>query len=60
MHHLVGLLELFGMFAVCLCFVVLLPNTGAFLASLFGLVVGENTLAKMQGRESGTNMHLDD
>ena len=41
MHHLVGLLELFGLVAVGLCFIVLLPNTGAFLASLFGLVAGE-------------------
>ena len=60
MHHLVGLLELFGMFAVCLCFVVLLPNVGAFLATLFGAIVGEQTLAKIQGRESGSEMHLDD
>ncbi|MDG1483282.1 MAG: hypothetical protein P8R54_27075 [Myxococcota bacterium] len=60
MHNLVGLVELIGLFAVGLCFIVLLPNTGAMLASIFGLVVGEQTLAKMQGRESGTNMHLDD
>jgi hypothetical protein len=60
MHHLVGLLELFGLVAVGLCFVVLLPNTGAFLASLFGLVVGEQTLAKFQKRESDSEMHLDD
>ena len=41
MHNLVGLVELIGLFAVGLCFIVLLPNTGAMLASIFGLVVGE-------------------
>ncbi|MFT5685795.1 MAG: hypothetical protein ACI8RZ_006749 [Myxococcota bacterium] len=60
MHVFVGALELIGLFAVGLCFIVLLPNIGAFLASLFSLIVGEQALAKMQGRESGTNMHLDD
>ena len=60
MHHIVGLLELFGLVAVGLCFIVLLPNTGAFLASLFGLIAGEQALAKLQKRESGSEMHLDD
>ena len=60
MHHLVGLLELFGLVAVGLCFIVLLPNTGAFLATLFSVVVGEQAVAKLQGRESGSEMHLDD
>ncbi len=60
MHHLVGLVELIGLFAVGLAFMFLIPNVGAMLATIFGLVVGEQTLAKMQGRESGTNMHLDD
>jgi len=53
-------LETFGMVAVCLCFVVLMPNVGVILSLLFGLIMGEQGYSRLQGVESGTEMNLDD
>lgn len=60
MNVLVYILEAIGLFAVGLCFIILLPNVGVFLATTFSFILGEQTLARIQGRESGTNMHIPD
>lgn len=52
-------LETFGLFAVGLCFMFLLPGVGAVLATLFSFILGEQTVARFQKQESGTEMHLD-
>lgn len=56
----VHLLEAIGIFAVGLCFIILLPNVGVFLVTVFSLILGEQTLARLRGVESGSDMHLDD
>ncbi|MFT4976047.1 MAG: hypothetical protein ACI8S6_001942 [Myxococcota bacterium] len=57
---LIHVLEAIGLFAVGLCFIILLPNVGIFLASTFSFIIGEQALAKLQGRESGSDMHIPD
>lgn len=56
----VHILEAIGLFAVGLCFMFLLPNVGAFLATTFTFIVGERLVAQMQGREPGSEMHIPD
>ena len=34
----------------------LLPNTGAFLATVFSMVLGEEVSSKRAGKESGTSL----
>lgn len=43
----------FGMCAVCLCFVVLMPVMGNLMAGLFGVAMGEQAVAHLQGKPSG-------
>lgn len=54
MHPLLILLVCFGMVAVCLCFVVLMPTVGQTLSILFGVFAGERSVAKLQGKKSGS------
>ena len=54
MHPLLILLVCFGMVAVCLCFVVLMPTVGQILAVLFGVFAGERSVSKIQGKTSGS------
>ena len=51
MHPLLILLVCFGMVAVCLCFVVLMPTVGQTLAVLFGVFAGERSVSKIQGKK---------
>ena len=44
----------FGMIAVCLCFVVLMPTVGQTVAVLFGAYAGEFAYAKANKIESGS------
>ena len=60
MNVLVYTLEAIGLFAVGLCFIILLPNVGVFLTTTFGFILGERFLAQMQGREPGSEMHIPD
>ena len=60
MSILVYVLEAIGLFAVGLCFIVLLPNVGVFLATTFSFIMGERALAQMQGRDPGSDMHIPD
>ena len=41
MHALLVVLTSLGLFAVGLCFIILLPNVGALLATLFSIFAGE-------------------
>ncbi|MEL6341939.1 MAG: hypothetical protein AAFV53_02325 [Myxococcota bacterium] len=60
MNILVYGLEALGLFAVGLCFMFLLPGVGAVLATLFSFILGEQTYARLQNQESGTEMNLDE
>ena len=44
----------FGMIAVCLCFVVLMPTVGQTVAVLFGAYAGEFAYAKANKVDSGS------
>lgn len=44
----------FGMIAVCLCFVVLMPTVGQTVAALFGAYAGEFAFSKVKKIESGS------
>lgn len=60
MNVFVYVLESIGLFAVGLCFMFLLPTVGAFLATTFSFIIGEQAVARFQGHESGSNMHIPD
>jgi hypothetical protein len=60
MVPLVYVLESIGLFAVGLCFMILLPNVGVFLVTTFSFIMGERAFAQFTGRESGSNMHIPD
>ncbi len=49
-------LVIFGMCAVCLAFVVLLPGVGQLLASMWLTVMGEQATTTGRGKPSGTDM----
>ena len=55
MHALLVILTCLGLFAVGLCFIILLPNVGATLATLFSIFAGERTLSTFQGKKSGSD-----
>jgi len=56
MDILLNVLVCFGLTAVGLAFIVLLPTVGQTLVAVFGTVVGEQAFAKFKGQESGTVM----
>ena len=57
MDILLNILVCFGLTAVGLAFIVLLPTVGQTLVAVFGTVVGEQAFAKFKKQESGTVMH---
>ena len=46
----------FGMIGPVLGLGILIPNTGAFLATLFGAVFGEQAAMKLSGKKSGSEL----
>lgn len=44
----------FGMIAVCLCFVVLMPTVGQTVAGLFGVFAGDFAYAKVKKSDPGS------
>ena len=56
MTILLNILVCFGLIAVGIAFIVLLPVVGNVLVSVFGTVVGEQTFARFKGIKSGTVM----
>ena len=46
----------FGMIGPVMGLGVLIPNTGAFLATLFGAVFGEQVAMKLTGQKSGSEL----
>ena len=54
MHALLVVLTSLGLFAVGLCFIILLPNVGALLATLFSIFAGEQAASKLQGKKPGS------
>ena len=46
----------FGMISPVLGLGILIPNTGAFLATLFGAVFGEQVAMKLSGQKSGSDL----
>ena len=55
-NPLVFAVTCFGMIGPVLGLGILIPNTGAFLATLFGAVFGERVAAKLGGQVSGSDM----
>ncbi len=53
---LLNILVCLGCFAVCLCFVILLPGVGQALAMIWTTVMGEQIGTKMKGLPTGTDM----
>ena len=56
MTILLNILVCFGLVAVGIAFIILLPVVGNILVSVFGTVVGEQTFARFKGIESGCVM----
>ena len=56
MDILLNVVVLFGLLAVGLAFVLLLPAVGQILVSVFTTVVTEQTIARFRGQESGTTL----
>ncbi len=54
MNLLVLAVVCFGMIGPVLGLGILIPNTGVFLAQLFGAVMGERVFAKLKKQPSGT------
>ena len=55
-NPLVFTVACFGLIGPVLGLGILIPNTGAFLASLFGAVFGERVASKLSGQPSGSDM----
>lgn len=53
---LLNLLVCVACFAVCLCFVVLLPGVGQALVAIWSTVMGEQVASKVKGIPTGTDM----
>ncbi len=54
MNPILFMLSIFGIIAVSLCFVLLLPAVGQTLAVLGGFVYGEKALSVVTRKKSGT------
>ncbi len=54
MDILLNILVCFGLLAVGLAFILLLPTVGQTLAAVFGTVLGEQLFSRLKGQESGT------
>ena len=56
MNLLVLAVVCFGMIGPVLGLGILIPNTGVFLANLFGAVMGERAFSKFKKEPSGTEL----
>ena len=59
MTVLLNVLLCFGLFAVGLCFFILMPVVANLLLGLGSIVAQEQIHAKMTNRQPGTDMELD-
>ena len=59
MNVLLTLILCCGLFAVGLCFFILMPVVANLLLGLFSIVIQEQVHAKMTNRQPGTDMELD-
>ena len=55
-NPLVFTVACFGMIGPVLGLGILIPNTGAFLATLFGAVFGEQVACKLMKQETGSKL----